>query len=153
MWTVANLILSIPRWSRADREAVTSTCSNALEMLPHDHVSRYLAYMLAEAQALGRDFKGLKETGGRFSMSFNSRREKSEFFPEWQVYLTDLLPPAIEAVNAGNSQPAKRTFYTLWLRRLQRSLTPENPRRLVVIILRIVLALIILAYYAASLFH
>jgi hypothetical protein len=153
MWMVANLTLAIPRWGHGNLEDVSSICADALAVLPHDHAARYLVYMLAEAQTLQRDFQGLKETGARFGMSFNSHRQEGEYFPKWQMYLNTLLPAAIEALNAGDTQAAKRASFTIWLHRLRKSLTPENPRRLAIIILRIFLALLILASYWASTFH
>jgi tetratricopeptide (TPR) repeat protein len=92
MWMVTNYVWSSPRWSRASREHIRSTCLQALSQLPHDHSAKYLVHVLAESQAILDDDRGFLETLEKYRSLFDGSVKKPEYFEERQKYLLTEIP-------------------------------------------------------------
>jgi hypothetical protein len=152
MWVLANYQLCLSRLRRDDLQEVIATCRGALAGLPHDHCARYLAYMEAEACALGGDKPGLMDAWNRYARYFEGLPDKEEFFPAHQRYLVHEIPDAVRLVQKQDNSGFRRLQWKLGLQRFWSQQIRAKSKKYFVLLIRVAIVLWILGTALAPFF-
>jgi tetratricopeptide (TPR) repeat protein len=127
MWIVGNYVLSFSGVTRADLQEVSSTCSDALTKLPHDHCASFLVHLKAEVDALLGDEAGLLRTWTTYESYFDTALKQGEFFGRKQRYLLGDIPTAVRLLQQNEMRLYRSSVRTLlWKRRLSTFLPAET---------------------------
>jgi len=137
-WALANYLQCLSRFRKRGLEEVIATCKDALADLPHDHCSRYLACMQAEACALSGDKSGLLDVWQLRRGYFGGDLKPDEYFRANHKYLLYDIPDLVEALQHENQRSYRKRLRTLRFRRLWN----EESRKRLGRVLRIALQLI-----------
>jgi tetratricopeptide (TPR) repeat protein len=92
MWVVANYVGCFSPLRRSHLQEVVSSCRDALAGLPHDHCSRYLAHVQAEACALLGDTDAFLATWKENRGYFDCKESTSEYFQSQRRRLLTDVP-------------------------------------------------------------
>ena len=103
MWAIANYMISLRWFSRAQLMERVRTCHDALAGLPHDHCAKYLAHLEAEASALLGNRESLLKVWNTYSKYFDGQIEKGEYFRSSDRYLLITVPNVVQYLEKGET--------------------------------------------------
>lgn len=92
MWTIANYVLCFPMLQQSDVKDLSSTCSDALAGLEHDHCAKYLAHRLLQTDALLGRQDEFQKHWQRYRNYFDGKLESKEYFRVKERYLLEVIP-------------------------------------------------------------
>jgi len=130
MWSIANYMLSLPRFRKRDLQEVIATCRDALNDLAHDHCASYLAHMQAEACALAGDKQGLRKVWEARRGYFGTTPKTGEYFRKRDEHLRHNIPDLLKALQQDNGKAYRRLVWKMRLKRLR----PTKDRTLGIIL-------------------
>jgi tetratricopeptide (TPR) repeat protein len=120
MWNVANYVECFTGVFPKHLMEIRTACAQALAGLPHDHCSRYLAHVLAEACALLDDPEGFLVAWNEYRAYFDGQVAEGEWFKGTRRHLLEDVPQMAQLLERNERWKFRRTVWRLRFSHLTR---------------------------------
>jgi predicted Zn-dependent protease len=120
LWMIGNYVGCFSGiWTKSLSE-VQSICRDALSGLPHDHSTRYLVHVQAEASALLGDEDAFRATCEEHQTYFDGELSDEEWFRDDRRHLLEDIPALAACLKDDRRWPYRATLWRLRSRHVQR---------------------------------